>query len=263
MTRVLLVSIYLSTCVAVGGAEDFTVLPKGGGRVEPSRMMHNYLMGCVREALDRRAVEYEEVKTHEQAAERQRRMREFFVEALGGFPKRAPLNAQVIAKEERDGYRVEKIIFESQPKHFVTALLYLPKSKPPYPGVLFPCGHSGNGKAAEAYQRGSILLALNGLAAFCYDPIDQGERCQLLDENGKPVVRGTTAHSILGVGATLLGRNTATFRVWDGMRALDYLQSRPEIDPKRIGCTGNSGGGTLTSYLMALDERILCAAPSC
>jgi cephalosporin-C deacetylase-like acetyl esterase len=65
------------------------------------------------------------------------------------------------------------------------------------------------------------------------------------------------------VGSILLGRSTATYRVWDGMRAIDYLQSRPEIDPHRIGCTGNSGGGTLTSYLMALDERIACAAPSC
>jgi dienelactone hydrolase len=106
-------------------------------------------------------------------------------------------------------------------------------------------------------------LAKNGMASFCYDPIEQGERYQLLDEQGKPLVGGTTAHCLVGVGSTLLGRNTATFRVWDGMRAIDYLQSRAEIDPQRIGCTGNSGGGNLTSYLMALDERITCAAPSC
>ena len=108
----------------------------------------------------------------------------------------------------------------------------------------------------------SILLAKNGMASFCYDPIEQGERYQLLDDGGKPLVGGTTAHSLVGVGSTLLGRNTATFRVWDGMRAIDDLQSRQEIDPQRIGCTGNSGGGTLTSYLMALDPRIVCAAPS-
>ncbi len=262
MIRVSLLTVCLSWFGADDAAEDPAVLP-GGDAGEPHRMMHTYLMGRVQEALDRRTGEYEKVKTAEQAAEYQRRIREFFVDALGGFPERTPLNAQVVAKEERDGYRVEKVIFESQPKHFVTALLYLPKTKPPYPGVLFPCGHSGNGKAADPYQRGCILLARNGLAALCYDPIDQGERYQLLDENGKPITGGTTGHSLLGVGSTLLGRNTATFRVWDGMRAMDYLQSRPEIDPRRIGCTGNSGGGTLTSYLMALDERIVCAAPSC
>ena len=262
MIRVLLLSVLLSVPGAGAAAENLTVLPAGGD-VEPGQMMHTYLMGRVGEALDRRATEYEEVKTAEQMAERQRRMREFFVQALGGFPERTPLNPQVVAKEDRGDYRVEKIIFESQPKHFVSGLLYLPKTKPPFPGVLFPCGHSGNGKASEVYQRGCILLARNGLAAFCYDPIDQGERYQLLDENGKPVTGGTTAHCLLGVGSTLLGRNTATYRVWDGMRAIDYMQSRPEIDPKRIGCTGNSGGGTLTSYLMALDERVTCAAPSC
>jgi cephalosporin-C deacetylase-like acetyl esterase len=262
MIRTSLIAICWFALVGGGAAEDFTVLPSDGA-VEPRRMMHTYLMGRVREALERRAADLENVKTPEQLAEHQRRMREFFNAALGGFPERTPLNAQVIAKEDRDGYRVEKVIFESQPKHFVTALLYLPKTQPPFPGVLFPCGHSGNGKAADPYQRGCMLLARNGLAALCYDPIDQGERFQLLDENGKPVIGGTTAHCVLGVGSTLLGRNTATYRIWDGMRALDYLQSRPEIDPKRIGCTGNSGGGTLTSYLMALDERIVCAAPSC
>lgn len=262
MIRVSLIAALLSMPGVGAAAEDLTVLPADGD-VEPGQMMHTYLMGRVGEALDQRATKYEEVKTADQMAERQRRMHEFFVDALGGFPERTPLNPQVVAKEDRGDYRVEKIVFESQPKHFVTALLYLPKAKPPFPGVLFPCGHSGNGKASGVYQQGCILLARNGLAAFCYDPIDQGERYQLLDENGKPVTGGTTAHCLVGVGSTLLGRNTATYRVWDGMRAIDYMQSRPEIDPKRIGCTGNSGGGTLTSYLMALDERITCAAPSC
>ena len=263
MIQVSLLVIALSTVGAGDPAKELAVLPAGTEGSKPDKMMHGYLMGRVEKALDRRAAEYEKLKTPEQLAEYQQRMHQFFVDALGGFPERTPLNPQVTGKEDRDGYRVEKIIFESQPKHFVTALLYLPLSKPPFPGVLFPCGHSGNGKAADPYQRGCILLARNGLAVLCYDPIDQGERIQLLDDKGRPITSGTTGHSLLGIGSTLLGRNTATFRVWDGMRGIDYLQSRPEIDPKRIGCTGNSGGGTLTSYLMALDKRIVCAAPSC
>jgi len=226
-------------------------------------MLHTYWMRHAREAFDRYDEEYEKLKTPEQLAERQSRMRQFFVEQLGGFPQRTPLNAQVVERLPRDGYSIEKVIFESQPKLFVTAAFYLPDGKPPYPGVLVPCGHSLNGKASELYQRACVLLAKNGLAVLCYDPIDQGERIQLLDEKNKPRAATTTGHSLLGVGSILLGRNTATFRIWDGMRAIDYLQSRPEVDPKRIGCTGNSGGGTLTSYLMALDERIQAAAPSC
>lgn len=245
------------------GADDLRVLPEKLDGVAPKAMMHEYLLGKAREALDRRQAEYEKIKTPEQAAAYQERLREFFVAQLGGFPERTPLEPQVVGTIQRDGYRIEKVIFQSQPRHYVTAALYLPDGRPTYPGVLVPCGHSDNGKAMETYQRACILLAKSGMAALCYDPIDQGERFQVLDEKGKPLARGTTAHSLVGVQSALLGRNTATFRIWDGMRAIDYLQSRPEIDRKRIGCTGNSGGGTLTSYLMALDPRIEAAAPSC
>ncbi|MHC4176297.1 MAG: alpha/beta hydrolase family protein [Planctomycetota bacterium] len=258
-----LLPIAVAPAAAEDAAEDLAVLPEKIDGAAPKEMMHAYLMRAVHEALDRRDAEYEKLKTPEQLAAYQQRMREFFVAALGGFPERTPLSPKVVAKEDRDGYRIEKIIFQSQPRHFVTAVLYLPDAEPPYPGVLVPCGHSGNGKAAEPYQRASILLAKSGMAALCYDPIDQGERFQLLDDDGKPVIGGTTAHSALGIGSTLLGRNTATYRIWDGMRAIDYLRSREEVDPEQIGCTGNSGGGTLTSYLMALDQRIRCAAPSC
>lgn len=263
MNRTVLAMACLWAVSASAGTEDLKVLPADVDGVAPQGMMHAYLMRGVHEALDRREAECEKLKTPQQLTARQQWVREFFVGALGGLPARTPLNARVVGRESRDGYRVEKVIFESQPRHYVTAILYLPDAGPPYPGVLVPCGHSANGKAMGAYQRVCILLAKNGLAAFCYDPIDQGERYQLLDAGGKPLVGGTTAHCLVGVGSTLLGRNTATYRVWDGMRAIDYLQSRKEIDPSRIGCTGNSGGGTLTSYLMALDERIQCAAPSC
>ncbi len=143
-------------------------------------------------------------------------------------------------------------------------MLFLPdaeKHKPPYPGVLVPCGHSRIAKGSDTYQTMGALLALNGMAAMVFDPIDQGERIQLLSQS--PELWGTKAHTMIGVGSILLGRNTAWFEIWDGMRGIDYLQSRSEVDPKRIGCTGNSGGGTQTSYLMSLDDRIIAAAPSC
>jgi dienelactone hydrolase len=258
-------SLSLTLCAA--NAQDLNVLPPSPpvpkGTNAPLAMLDAYLKAAAFAALDKRKAEYEKVKTPEQVAAWQQARREFFERQLGGFPKRTPLNAKVAGTMDGGDYRVEKVIFESEPKHHVTGLLYLPKTPPPYPGVIVPCGHSANGKGAETYQRASILLAKNGLAAFCYDPIGQGERAQVLKPDGKAALGSTTEHTLVGIGSMLVGRNVATYRIWDGMRAIDYLQSRKEIDPKRLGCTGNSGGGTLTSYLMALDDRIVAAAPSC
>jgi dienelactone hydrolase len=203
------------------------------------------------------------IKTPEDIARRQKELRAFFLRSLGDLPERTPLNPRVVGTLPRDGYRVEKVIFESRPGHHVTANLYIPEGNPPFPGILLPCGHSDNGKAYVDYQKACILLAKNGMAVLCYDPIGQGERNQRLDAQGKPAIRGTTEHTMAGIGAMLVGRQLASYRIWDGLRALDYLASRPEIDPARLGCTGNSGGGTMTAYLMALDDRIAVAAPSC
>jgi dienelactone hydrolase len=249
---------------AARAAEDLRVLPESIEGVAPDKMMSHYLRRLAQQEFESWKRRYEQIKTPEQVKEYQRDLREKFLDAIGGLPERTPLNPRITGVLQRDGYRVEKVLFESQPKHYVSAVLFLPgagEHSPPYPGVLVPCGHSANGKAHDAYQTMGALLALKGMAALVFDPIDQGERGQLLSE--WPRLRGTRAHSMLGVGSTLLGRNTARFEIWDGMRAIDYLQSRPEVDSSRIGCTGNSGGGTQTSYLMSLDERIVAAAPSC
>lgn len=194
----------------------------------------------------------------------QQKLRKSLVASFGGFPKRTPLRARVTGVVPRNGYCIEKVLFESQPGLFVTAHLFLPDAsgtcKPPYPGILICCGHSADGKGLEGYQRGAVLAALDGFATLIYDPIDQGERWQLPDKKPPITTRG---HNMTGVRAILLGWNTARFRIWDGMRALDYMQSRTEIDPKRLGVMGNSGGGTLSSYIMALDDRIGAGAPSC
>ena len=244
--------------------ENLSVLPETIDGVSPSKIMGYYLRAQAAKQFENWKNEYEQRKTAEQIAQYQKRLREKFIEVLGGLPERTPLNPQVTGVVERNGYCVEKIIFESQPRHYVTALLFLPdrkRHKPPYPGVLVPCGHAQNAKGYESYQKMGALLALNGMAALVFDPIDQGERGQFMED--WPELWGTKAHTMVAVGSILLGRNTATFEVWDGMRGIDYLQSRTEVDPNRIGCTGNSGGGTQTSYLMALDDRIVAASPSC
>jgi cephalosporin-C deacetylase-like acetyl esterase len=240
--------------------EDLHVL---SGEHQPHNMLHSYLLKEAQKHFDARRKVVADLKTPAEIHKRQKYLKSRFVNALGGFPDNTLLHPRVVGTIQGDGFRVERVIYESRPNHHVTANLYLPERSSPVPGVLVPCGHSSNGKAADAYQRICILMAKNGMAAMCYDPIGQGERIQLL-KNGKPGIPGSTSeHTMVGVGALLAGTSTATYRIWDGIRSLDYLASRPEIDGKRLGCTGNSGGGTLTSYLMALDDRIVAAAPSC
>lgn len=264
MTRLCACALGLLVVGSAVAADDLHVLPEKVGETTPQGMVTDYVMKLAIQATERRDAAYEEVNSPDAMVAYQQRMREFFLQQIGGLPERTPLNARTVGSEQRDGYRIEKVIFESQPKHYVTAILYLPEAEPPYPGVLVPCGHSSNGKARDLYQRAPIVIAKSGMAALCYDPIDQGERHQLLDSDGKPIVSSSTmGHNLTGVGAILLGKNTATYRIWDGIRAIDYLAGRPEVDAQQIGCTGISGGGTMTSYLMALDDRIQAAAPGC
>jgi cephalosporin-C deacetylase-like acetyl esterase len=246
--------------------EDLNVPVEKLGTGAPTLMMHRYLAGQVKQSIDRWKDDYEKRKTPEQIAAYQKRDHDAFISNVGGMPERTPLNPKVVGTVHRQGYRVEKIIFESQPKHYVTGLLFLPDAKRfkgRCPGVLVPCGHAFEAKGYESYQAMGALLALNGMVAFVFDPIDQGERGQLMGKDGWPKLWGIDAHTQVGMCSIPLGRNTARFEIWDGMRAIDFLQSRREVDPKRIGCTGNSGGATQTSFLMCLDDRIHAAAPSC
>lgn len=277
--RLIGAAIVLLAIGTAAGAEDLTVLPEKTADIPPGKHLEVYLKEQAYRLLDARLAAYEKIKSQADCRTWQTQRRDFFIRQIGGFPERTPLNARITGALQGAGYRMEKILFQSRPNHHVTANLYLPATKPPYPGVLVPCGHSHNGKAAGGYQRVCILLARHGMAALCYDPIGQGERYQMLDFEHEHTHFETAAHipvphprvqhlctiehTTIGLGSILLGANIAQYRIWDGMRAIDYLQSREDIRADKIGCTGNSGGGTLTAYLMALDDRILAAAPVC
>lgn len=264
ITFPLLLALLLPGRSPLADDENLAVLKSATDGPPAAKLVYHTLRQAAGAAFDERRQKFERLTTPDECRQWQRQRVEFFTRQLGGFPERTPLEAQTVGTLEGDGYRIEKVIFASRPRHHVTATLYLPDAKPPYPAVLVACGHSRTAKASDYNQKMCILLARNGLAAFCYDPIGQGERSQIIDDAGKPLHNGTTTeHFLVGVGSILVGRNTAGYRVWDGMRAIDYLASRNDIDASRIGCTGCSGGGTETSYLMALDERIACAAPAC
>lgn len=180
-------------------------------------------------------------------------------------PPKTPLNARVTGEIELPGYRIENLLFESRPGCLVTANLYVPHDlRAPAPCVLGTCGHSEAGKAADLYQEFSQRLVHAGFVVLTYDPFSQGERDQYFGSVYRESVGwGTRAHNMMGKQLELLGENMAMWRAWDGVRALDYLLSRPEVDPARVGVTGNSGGGTMTTWLWAVDERFTMAAPSC
>ncbi|MCS6863604.1 MAG: prolyl oligopeptidase family serine peptidase [Gemmataceae bacterium] len=186
--------------------------------------------------------------------------------AFGPFPEKTPLNAKTTRTLERDTYTIENVIFESRPNFFVTANLYIPHAarQKKVPGVVGSCGHSNNGKAAEAYQSFAQGLARMGYAVLIFDPIGQGERLQYahVEKDHRPGV-GVGEHLLAGNQQFLVGEFFGTWRAWDGIRALDYLLSRPEVDPQHVGITGNSGGGTMTTWLCGLESRWTMAAPSC
>lgn len=254
----------LASVVHVAWAEDLNCLAPVDGKLAARTLYYAELQAEAFAALDRRRAAYERLKTSAEIKEYQVALRAKLTEQLGGLPPRTPLNAQTVGTIDGDAYRIEKVMFESQPRHHVTANLYLPKGNGPFPAVLVSSGHSRTAKTADYNQRFAIAMANQGIAALAYDPIGQGERSQILDDTGKPQFNGTTTeHFLVGVGSILVGANTASYRIWDGIRAIDYLASRPEIDATRIGFTGCSGGGTLTSYIMALDDRVACAAPAC
>lgn len=186
-------------------------------------------------------------------------------DAFGPFPEKTPLNPKVTGIVERDAYRIEKLLFESRPGFLVSANLYVPRGRDlPLPTVVGTCGHSENGKAAEPYQAFAQGLARQGYVVLIYDPIGQGERLQYPDEDLRSTVgAGVQEHLMAGNQQALVGDFHGTWRAWDGIRALDYLLTREEVDPTRVGVTGNSGGGTLTTWLAGVEDRWAMAAPSC
>ena len=166
---------------------------------------------------------------------------------------------------EEEKLVIEKLIYFSRENFPVTANFYLPRTPGKHPGCLFLCGHSKEGKVCESYQRGAKNLALMGFAVLLIDPVSQGERQQFVDVPNSQGVQGvcTVEHSLLGKQLRLCGDYIGSWRAYDALRGLDYLLSRSEVDPSRIGITGNSGGGTMTTFVQALDSRFTMAAPSC
>ena len=239
-----------------------------GQQIPPApEMLREFLLKLADDQLAKRRAAVSALSTPQDIEQRQAYVRSTLLRLLGGLPEqRGPLNLRRTGTLDRGDYRVEKVVFESLPNFFVTGNLYIPKNgKPPYPAVLQPVGHSQNGKAGGGYQSLSIGLVKNGFVVLTYDPIGQGERTIFYnaDLRGSLVGSSTREHQMVGIQSLLAGQSVARYRVWDGIRGLDVLESLAEVDKTRLGIAGCSGGGTLATYLLALDKRIKVAAPAC
>ena len=249
----------------------FPIPPLAGllllGPMLTAQALYPWLEAIAQRQLAERKQTVAALRTPEEIRARARQVRANLTRWIGGLPsERTPLNVQRTGVIEHPDYRVEKLVFESQPRFFVTANLYIPKTgRGPFPAVLQPTGHSLTAKARELYQSLSIGLVKYGFVVLTYDPLGQGERRIFFDRDlGDSKVGGTTVeHQMVGVQALLGGESIARQMIWDGMRGLDLLQARPEVDGARLGVSGCSGGGTLTAYIAALDDRVKAAAPSC
>ncbi|MGD1017934.1 MAG: acetylxylan esterase [Verrucomicrobiia bacterium] len=252
-------SITLAAVVIFGG---LSVRAQDNFNALPWRMTtayNAYLLREVHTQYAERQLELADALLSRRAMEKYRDdARERYRAIIGDLPQKTDLNLRVTGTSQQKGFRIEKIVFESVPHRHVTADLYIPEGKGPFPATLVFCGHAANGKVGD--QREALTFVRNGFVVFVVDPVGQGERFQLTDATGKDLTRGaTTEHTLLNTGLNLVGTGVAACEFWDNVRALDYLESRPEVDKDRIGCIGSSGGGTQAAYFIGLEPRIKVA----
>jgi len=228
--------------------------------------VNRYYLNKVRKiyADERRKITF--LRTEKQALDYVKKIKEK-VRSCFQFPNtKCLLNPVITGKISNKFCNAEKLYFFSRPGYPVTAVFFLPKKNSgKLPAVLFVCGHAADGKANRNYQTACISLVKKGFAVLAVDPIGQGERISLVGR-GFPEFNWKSCcheHNEEGKQLLLSGEWFGAWRTYDGIRAVDYLLTRPEVDPKRIGLTGNSGGGTLTTWINAVEDRLCMAAPSC
>ncbi len=230
-----------------------------------SNSLYRHLAEDAYRLLDIRKEEVSEIISLSGWKDRQADIREKLMEIMGPFPDKSDLNAAITGTVHKEEYRIEHIVFESRPGFYVTSSMYLPEAtnNKSFPAIIYCSGHTAEGYRSRVYQHKIINLVKKGFIVFAFDPVGQGERLEYFDpQKGRSLIGGPTAeHSWPGAQAFIAGSSLAGYMVWDGIRAVDYLLTRDEVDPGRIGITGRSGGGTQASYIAAIDDRIHAAAP--
>jgi len=254
MIAEVLLFFFLLSGGAAGDGDQAETIPHLLGRKAPA-LLQSFLEKKVKAAAARPIPPTREAFEKERAAQKNQLMRCLGLDPL---PERTPLNARVTGLIEGDGYRVEKIVYESRPRFQVTAHLYLPDAAPerPLPVIVNPHGHWRDKKMEPRVQKRAIAQARAGFVALVVD--SPGESFE-----GDALIERRWAGSHFDIALIQGATNATTIYVWDLMRGLDYLATRPEADLSRVGLTGASGGGLATLYAFAADERFTCAVPVC
>jgi cephalosporin-C deacetylase-like acetyl esterase len=246
-------------------AEAFRVLPPPGADGPQITPYLLYQTALAWNEDELRRDRWSQVKNENDLLRLRAELRKSVLEMIGGLPtEKTDLHAAITGTISTNGFHIEKLIYQSLPGFYVTALVYVPENGDRvHPAILVPAGHSPNGK--DHYQALCQRLALRGYLVISWDPVGQGERSQFWDAKAKKsrynLICGE--HAVMGNLAYLAGANLARWEIWDGMRAVDYLLTRADVDGERISITGTSGGGFQTALLGALDERIKVVIPSC
>jgi hypothetical protein len=229
------------------------------------KLLYNIITEEAYQILENRKGEIASLQTADAWNQYRAKLKARLFEGIAGFEK-TPLNPKITGIIKRETFQVEKIYFESQPQFYVTGCIFLPvERQKPAPAVIFCSGHGDIAFRGPEYQLGILNLVAKGFIVFAFDPIGQGERLQYADpETNKTLIGPTTIeHTYMGSQCILSGHSLIDYFVWDGVRVVDYLLTRKEVDPNRIGITGMSGGGTQTAMISAYDERIYASAPEC
>lgn len=230
----------------------------------PEDSLLSWMNAIAQQDLRQRAQTIAEIRSVARAEDRKQYVRKQLLGDLGGLPEYdGPLNAKVTGQIRTASYTIEKVMYESLPGFYITANLYRPNSPGRYPAVLLQAGHTQEGKPEN--QRMAANLAMKGFVVLCFDPIGQGERVQTYSRELDAPLAGWSVpeHIEMGAQSELIDQGLARYFIWDAMRSLDYLATRPDVDAARMGAAGCSGGGALTAFLGALDKRVKAVVPAC
>ncbi|TFH26616.1 MAG: xylan esterase [Bacteroidia bacterium] len=267
MSRILITSaLFLSILFPVLAQDDISQFNYWQYYSDIENSLYKHFYSVAHDQLESRKIEVGSLITRTDWLDRQSLVRKKLSQIIGQFPDKTSLNAQITGISQQDGYRIEKTIYESIPGYYVTGALYIPDGMTEKaPAIFYACGHSVDGFRVNIYQHIIVNLVKKGFIVFTIDPMGQGERYEYWDQQKEkprfPIP--DHEHSYAGAQCLISGYSTAKYFIWDVIRGIDYLLTREEIDPDRIGMTGRSGGGNITAYLGALDDRILATAPEC
>jgi cephalosporin-C deacetylase-like acetyl esterase len=257
---------------AMNGRGIAQTFRRGGFAPDPARLaaakaqtdaatsqMHAYLNEIGYRMLAERAKRVAAIETKEQAVARREEVRRKIVELVGGVPATSGhVNTKVFDSIKEDGFTIENLAYESSPRYWVTANVFVPTGKGPFPAMIIAPGH-GAGKASQYVWCANFARA--GVLVLALDPMGQGERMQHWDDElGRSKLEGSGDHEHANQTTSLIGHHIARYWFADAVRAVDYLISRPDVIADRIGTFGCSGGGTAAAYLAGMDSRICVAA---